>query len=105
MITIEHLSENYNSVKGAVAEMLGEHYTGVLENYDHTPYGIDTVLVYQDNALLDIKVFDPFGKLQTGLYTNHDGWTDWLCSYCSNQELMIEGELSKNEIKQISELC
>lgn len=104
MITIKTLSENFSEVLSSVKEALADHYTGILDEYAHAPYGIDATAVYQDGCLLDVKIFDPYQKLSSGIYINANGHSSWLMSYCDNEELMLEGGLSEDEIEEIESL-
>lgn len=107
MITIKYLSEeaNYNEVLEVLKNALGEHYIGDLDDYNHAPYGIDAVAVYnEEGTLLDIRLFDPYHKVADGIYTNFNGDSNWLLSYCDNEDLMREGGISEEDIETISEL-
>lgn len=89
----------------ALKEALGDHYTGFLDDYEYCPYGIDAVAVYDENeTLLDIRVFDPYHKVVDGVYTNSNGDSNWLYSYCDNEEYMRDGGLSEEEIEEINNL-
>lgn len=107
MITIKYLSEkeNYNEVLEALKKALDEHYTGCLDDYSYSPYGVDAVAVYnEEGTLLDIRLFDPYHKVAEGIYTNFNGDSNWLLSYCDNETLMRESCISEEDIKTISEL-
>lgn len=107
MITIKYLSENenYNEVLEVLKSALGEHYTGYLDDYNYAPYGIDAVAVYdEEGTLLDIRLFDPYHKVADGIHTDFNGDSNWLYSYCDNEDIMREGGISEEDIKTISEL-
>lgn len=107
MITVKYLSveDDFSEVLKSLKESLNEHYTGYLDDYNKAPYGIDSTAVYnEDSVLLDIKLFDPFHKVANGIYTDYNGDTNWLRSYCDNEELMREGGLSEEEIEEIQSL-
>lgn len=40
------------------------------------------VVVDEDFNLFDIKVFDPYQLVETGVYIGADGWSNWLYEYC-----------------------
>lgn len=104
MITIKTLSENYNEVLEELKETLEDAYIGDLDDYNHAQYGCEAVAVYQDDVLLDMKIYDPFHKFSTGVYIDSDGWSHWLCCYCDDEDIMSEGGLSDDEIKEILSL-
>lgn len=105
MITIKTLSENYDEVINDLKSLLGENHTGYLDDYNHAPYGINATAVYNEqDTLLDIKLFDPYHKVADGIFTNSNGDSGWLLSYCDNEGLMREGGLSDEDIEKITDL-
>lgn len=104
MITIKRLSENYPAVLEELKGALDDNYTGYLDDYEHAPYGCEAVAVYQDGCFIDMKIYDPFHKFTDGTYIDPNGWSNWISGYCDNEDLMIEGKLSDEEIEEISSL-
>lgn len=47
------------------------------------------IVTDEDNALYDYRIFDP-QHVSGSLYTNFDGWTQWLCQYEDSQNNTID---------------
>ncbi len=106
MIEIKYLSdnENYTEIAKALKNVLGEHYTGALKKEKEAPYWVDAIAVYQDGALLDIRLFDPYLELVKGIPISLKGYSDWLCRICDDEKGMIGKGFSSREIVMLRNL-
>lgn len=48
---------------------------------------IDTEIVTDENdtSIYDYRIFDPHHHGKNSIYTNFDGWSNWLCEYRDNE--------------------
>ncbi|NLI37508.1 MAG: hypothetical protein GX416_13490 [Bacteroidales bacterium] len=106
MIEIKYLSdeEDYVPIVKALKKVLGKHYTGALDKEKEAPYWVDAIAVYGDNALLDIRLFDPYLEVARGIHVSQKGYSDWLCHICGDEKEMTERGLSIHEINMIKSL-
>jgi len=106
MIEIKYLSdeENYVQIVKALKKILGKCYTGALNKEKEAPYWVDAIAVYGDNALLDIRLFDPYLEVARGIPVSQKGYSDWLCHVCDDESEITSMGLSAHEINIIKNL-
>jgi len=106
MIEIKYLSdeENYVQIVKALKKILGKCYTGALNKEKEAPYWVDAIAVYENDALLDIRLFDPYLEVARGIHVSQKGYSDWLCHVCDNEKKITGRGLSAHEINMIRNL-
>lgn len=106
MIELKYLSdeENYTELAKILKKILEKHYTGILDKEKEAPYWVDAIAVYKDDAFLDIRLFDPYLEMVRGVPISQNGYSDWLCHVCDNENEMIGRGLSPHEINRLKNL-
>lgn len=89
-------------------ELSKEHQKSIIselgENFDPAYFAGDDlnnvnaeVVTDEDGTLYDIRVFDPFHKVEGDTYIGSDGWSYWLLAYTDPEGNDIDTILANQE--------